>query len=106
MAGNPLTAGLRPVHPGEILREDVLPALGKPKTEVAELLKVSRQSLYDILNEKRPVTPQMALRIGKLCGNGPDLWLRMQQAFDLAHARTDIAEELAAIPTLKEPMAA
>ena len=106
MARNALTAGLRPVHPGEILREDVIPALGRPKAEIARLLGVSRQSLYDLLNEKQPVTVSMALRIGKLCGNGPDLWLRMQQAFDLAHARTELADDLAAIPTLQEPIAA
>ena len=56
-----------------MLREDVLPALGKSKTEIARLLGVSRQTLYDILDEKQPVTPGMALRLGKLLGNGPDL---------------------------------
>ena len=59
---NPLTKNLRPVHPGELLREDVLPAVGRPKTEIARLLGISRQTLYDILNEKQPVTPAMALR--------------------------------------------
>lgn len=97
---NPLTAGLRPVHPGEILREDVLPALGKPKTEIARLLGISRQSLYDILNEKQPVTAQMALRIGKLCGNGPELWLRLQHVYDLRKASVELAKEIKAIPTL------
>ena len=65
MARNPLLAGLRPVHPGEILREDVLPALGLPKAEIARLLGISRQTLYEILHEKQPVTPAMALRVGK-----------------------------------------
>jgi antitoxin HigA-1 len=59
-----LTKGLRPTHPGEILREDVLPALDITKTRFAELLHVSRQTLYDLLGEKQPVTPQMALRLG------------------------------------------
>lgn len=97
---NPLLAGLRPVHPGEVLREDVLPALGRPKTEIARLLGVSRQTLYDILNERQPITAPMALRIGKLCGNGPELWLRMQQTYDLALAEQDMADRLDAIPTL------
>lgn len=97
---NPLLAGLRPVHPGEVLREDVLPALGRPKTEIARLLGVSRQTLYDILNERQPITAPMALRIGKLCGNGPELWLRMQQTHDLALAEQDMADRLDAIPTL------
>ena len=55
-----------PTHPGAILREDVLPAIGKTKREVASLLGISRQTLYDILNEKQPVTPEMAVRIGSL----------------------------------------
>jgi addiction module HigA family antidote len=100
MAKNPLTAGLRAVHPGELLREDVLPALGKSKTEIARLLGISRQTLYDILDEKQPVTAQMAVRLGKLCGNGPDLWLNMQRAFDLERAQRELAGTVEKIPTL------
>jgi antitoxin HigA-1 len=92
--------GLKPMHPGEMLREDVLPALGKGKTEIAELLGVSRQTLYDILGERQPVTPAMALRLGKLLGNGPDLWINLQRKFDLHQAEQDLAEELRKIPTL------
>jgi antitoxin HigA-1 len=91
---------LPPMHPGELLREEILPALDKPKTEIAKLLGVSRQTLYDILDEKQPVTPAMALRIGKLCGNGPRLWLNLQQAYDLAEAERVLAKDLSAIPTL------
>ena len=72
--------GLPPMHPGELLRKEILPALERPKTEIAKLLGVSRQTLYDILEEKQPVTPVMSLRLGKLCGNGPDLWLNLQIA--------------------------
>jgi addiction module HigA family antidote len=93
--------GLRPVHPGELLREDVIPALGKPKTGIAALLKVSRQTLYDILAGKQPITPPMALRIGKLTGTTAESWLRMQQAYDLAIAKREMADELDAIPTLE-----
>lgn len=57
---------LRPIHPGEMLREDVLAALSRPKAEIARLLGISRQTLDDMLNEKQPITAQMALRIGKL----------------------------------------
>lgn len=95
-----LLAGLAPTHPGEVLREDVLPALGRSKTEIARLLGVSRQTLYDILGERQPVTPEMAVRLGKLCGNGAGLWLRLQQAYDLDHAEHKLKEEVAAIPTL------
>jgi addiction module HigA family antidote len=58
------------MHPGELLREEILPALGRSKTEIAKLLGVSRQTLYDILEEKQPVTPTMALRLGKLIRTG------------------------------------
>ena len=93
--------GLKPTHPGEILREDVLPALSRPKTEIAELLGVSRQTLYDILNEKQPVTPGMALRLGKLFGNGPIFWINLQREYDLKVAERDLAKTIAAIPTLE-----
>jgi antitoxin HigA-1 len=100
--GHALLRGLRPTHPGELLREDVLPSLGKSKTEIARLLGISRQALYDILSEKQPITPAMALRIGKLCGNGPELWINMQRAFDLATVEEELAAEIEKIPTLAE----
>lgn len=98
---NSLLAGLRPIHPGEVLREDVLPAVGRSKTEVAKLLGVSRQTLHDLLAERQPVTTRMALRLGRLFGNGPELWLRLQQNFDLVADAAAMADELAAIPILE-----
>jgi len=92
---------IRPIHPGEMLREDVLPALGRPKAEIARLLGISRQTLYDILNEKQPVTAAMALRLGKLCGDGPDIWLNLQKRYDLQIAERELAEELDKIPHLE-----
>lgn len=100
MTANPLTAGLRAVHPGEVLREDVIPALGRSKAEIARLLGISRQTLYDLLGEKQPITAPMALRIGKLCGNGGRIWYALQQAYDLQLAEAEFAEEISAIPTL------
>ena len=94
MRHNSLLKGLRPTHPGEVLREDVLPALGRPKTEIADLLGISRPTLYDVLNEKRPITPNLALRIGKLVGGGPEIWLTMQKAYDLQATEAQIAKEL------------
>ncbi|MEO6718128.1 MAG: HigA family addiction module antitoxin [Novosphingobium sp.] len=88
-----------PTHPGELLKEDVLPALRLPVAEAARQLGVSRQTLYKILGGTAPVTPEMALRLGKWCGNGPGLWLRMQQAFDLWHAERALADTLAGIPS-------
>jgi addiction module HigA family antidote len=93
--------GLAPMHPGELLREDILPALGKSKTEIAGLLGISRQTLYDILEEKQPVTPAMALRLGKLCGNGPRLWINIQRSYDLWKAEKEIGKDVEKIPTLQ-----
>ena len=93
--------GLPPMHPGELLREEILPALDRSKTEIAKLLGVSRQTLYDVLAEKQPVTPGMALRLGKLCGNGPDLWLNLQKRYDLDRAQQELAETIKKIPTLQ-----
>ena len=94
---NPLLAGLRPVHPGTILRRDVLPALGVPIVAVAQALGISRQHLYDIMNGKKPVTAATALRLGRYLGNGPDLWLNMQARYDLVVAARAMADELGAI---------
>jgi antitoxin HigA-1 len=92
--------GLPAMHPGELLREDILPALGKPKAEIARLLGISRQTLYDILDEKQPVTVAMALRLGKLIGNGPVFWLNLQRAHDLEKAEREV--DLSTVPTLAE----
>lgn len=90
-----------PTHPGALLKEDVLPALRLPVAEAARQLGVSRQTLYKILAETSPVTPEMAVRLGKWCGNGPGLWLRMQQAFDLWHAERSLNTVLAGIVSHK-----
>jgi addiction module HigA family antidote len=100
MATNPLLKGLPPMHPGDMLREDVLPSLGKSKTEIASLLGISRQTLFDILSEKQPITPAMALRFGKVLGNGPDLWIDLQRACDLDVAEKQLVKVLAKIPTI------
>lgn len=73
----------KPTHPGAILREDVLPELGITQGEFADRLGVSRRTVSEILHERRPVTPDMAIRLGRLLGNGAGLWLRMQQAVDV-----------------------
>ena len=90
-----------PVHPGELLREVVLPAIGEPVMTVAKKLGVTRQHLHRILAEKAPVSPEMALRLGKYCGNGPDLWLAMQQVHDLWHAKRALRKTIGRIPTAK-----
>ena len=100
MAANPPACGLPPMHPGELLREDVIPALGLPLAEIARLLGVSRQALHAILSERAAVTPLMALKLGKLCGNGPDLWINLQVRHDLARLAVARRAEIGAVPTL------
>src|ERR1700677_1056657 len=85
-------------HPGAILREDVLPAIGLSVSEAARQLGVTRQTLHRIMAEEVSVTPEMAARLGRFCGNGPGLWLRMQQACDLWRAERELRSELAQIP--------
>jgi antitoxin HigA-1 len=90
-----------PTHPGAILREDVLPALRMTVTRFAGYLGVTRQQVHRVLAEQSAVSPDMAWRLGKLLGNGPDLWIRMQEAHDLWHARQRLGKELDRIPTLE-----
>jgi len=72
-----------PSHPGALLREVVLPDLAITQGDFADRLGVSRRTVSEILHERRPVTPDMAIRLGKLLGNGAGIWLRMQQAVDV-----------------------
>jgi addiction module HigA family antidote len=88
-----------PIHPGEILREDVLPSLGLSISEAARRLNISRQQLHRVMACTHPITTEMALRIGKFAGNGPGIWLRMQQAYDLWHAEQRMKDDLSKIET-------
>lgn len=88
----------RPTHPGEILRDIVLPELKLSVSEAARQLGVSRQTLHAVMSGRSAVTAEMALRLGRFCGNGPGLWLRMQQAFDLWEAQAELGRKLDRIP--------
>jgi antitoxin HigA-1 len=77
----------KPTHPGVIIREDILPALGITQAQLAAHLGVSRLSVSDILHEKRSVTAEMAVRISEAIGGTPESWLRMQEALDLWEAK-------------------
>ena len=88
-----------PSHPGALLREVIVPATGRSKVEIASLLGISRQHLHDIMREAKPVSPVVAVRLGKLFGNGASPWLTMQGAYDTWHAERSV--DLAAIPTIK-----
>lgn len=81
----------KPTHPGALLREDILPALKMTQTELAELLGVSRLTVSELINEKRAMTPTMALRIATLLNTSAESWLLMQQALDLWEVRQNVA---------------
>jgi addiction module HigA family antidote len=88
-----------PAHPGQLLREVILPATGLAKSEIADRLELSRQHLHAILAERKPVSPEVAVRLGKLFGDGAGVWLRMQAAHDAWHAEREI--DVSRIRTIK-----
>lgn len=81
---------IQPSHPSETLAEIIIPATGRSKAEIARLLGISRQTLYDIINEKQPISPAIAVRLGKLFGDGAGIWIRMQGAYDTWKAERDV----------------
>jgi len=90
---------MRPPHPGSILKLDVLPALDVSVVQAARELGVSRQLLHGILSQKLPVSAEMAVRLGKWCGNGAQIWIALQRDYDLWEAEQRIGKKIRAIPT-------
>ncbi len=97
-----MNSALAPMHPGELLREEIIPAAGLTKKDVAARLHISRQSLYAILDGRQPVTANIALRLARLFGNSAVFWLNLQATYDVATLGAAMRDELAAI----EPVAA
>ncbi len=85
---------VRPTHPGEMLREDFLPDYGLTVSALATALGVSRQSVHELLRERRAMSPTMALRLARLFGNAPEFWLNAQRAVDLWEAEQAHREQL------------
>lgn len=81
--------GLPPVHPGEMLKQDILPETGLSVTATARALGVSRQMLHDILAERKPLSAVMCLKLSRLFGSTPEFWMRLQAAYDLKIAEQD-----------------
>ena len=90
---------VRPVHPGEVI-SDVLEDLEMTQTRFAEILGVSRRSVNEIVLGQRPITVDMAIRIGKALGNGPQLWLNLQQKVDIWDAVQKHSEEYVRVSTV------
>jgi addiction module HigA family antidote len=90
----------RPTHPGEILREDFVPDYGLTVTSLATDLGVSRQTVNELLRERRAVSPEMALRLSRLFGNSAEFWLNLQRAVDLWDAEVAIRDNVLRIKPL------
>ncbi len=90
----------RPTHPGEMLREDFLPDYDLTVSSLAGAIGVSRQSVNELLRERRSVSPEMALRLARLFGNSPEFWLNAQRAVDLWDAAQAIEKDVALITPL------
>lgn len=90
----------RPTHPGEMLREDFLPDYGLTVASLAEALGVSRQTVNELLRERRALSPEMALRLSRLFGNAPEFWLNAQRAVDLWDAAEAIKADVDRIQPL------
>ena len=92
---------LPPTHPGAMLREDFMPDYGLTVATLADTLGVSRQTVNELLRERRALSPAMALRLSRLFGNSPEFWLNAQRAVDLWQAERELAKDLGRIRTLK-----
>ena len=91
----------RPTHPGEMLREDFMPDYGLTVAGLAAALGVSRQTVNELLRERRAVSPEMALRLSRLFGNSAEFWLNLQRGVDLWEAEAAIKDEVRRIKPLR-----
>lgn len=89
-----------PTHPGEMLREDCLPDYGLSVSSFARALGMSRQTVNELLRERRAVSPEMALRLSRLFGNSPEFWLNAQRSVDLWEAEKTMRREIGQIHPL------
>lgn len=95
---NPIN-GLPPIHPGEYIRE-ALEELGMTQAAFAEAIGVSPMRISHLVREERPVTADMALRLGQAFGQSPQYWLNLQDGYDLKLAQTHLGKNLLKIPRL------
>ena len=87
----------RPTHPGEMLRQDFMPDYDLSVSGLAEKIGVSRQSINELLRARRALSPEMALRLGRLFGNSPEFWLNAQRAVDLWDAAQQLKKDVSRI---------
>lgn len=91
----------RPVHPGEMIREEFIPEFGLTVARLAAALGVSRQSINDLVRERRAISPEMALRLAKLFGNTPEFWMNAQREVDLWDAAVSLGQDLDSIKPIR-----
>ena len=91
----------RPTHPGEVLREDFMPDYDLTVSGLAEALDVSRQTVNELVRERRSLSPEMALRLSGLFGNSPEFWLNLQRAIDLWDAKAALKDDMRRIKRLR-----
>jgi addiction module HigA family antidote len=94
--------GLPPIHPGEIIKEDILPSVGLSVTGAAKALGVSRQMLHGILAGRKPLSSVMCLRVARLFGGSAEVWMRLQASYDLKKSEQNkkVMESIARIVPL------
>lgn len=98
---NTMKRTVRPTHPGEMLREDFMPDYGLTVAGLAGELGVTRQTINELIRERRALSPEMALRLARLFGNSAEFWLNAQRAVDLWEAEQSIGEEVERIRPLR-----
>jgi addiction module HigA family antidote len=89
-----MTKKIKPVHPGEILREEFMVPLGLSMNRVSIDLRVSVTRIADIVNEKRAITADTALRFARYFNNSPTFWMNLQTRYDLEVAEDEIADKV------------
>ena len=94
----------KPTHPGELIREDLLPEAGLSQTHLAQLIGVSRRTVSEIIHERRRLTPDIAFRLARVFNSTPEMWLNMQQAVDLWEARAVHGREYEKIQPVHEAL--
>ena len=97
-----MVSGRKPTHPGELIREDLLPETGMSQIQLARLMGISRRTVSEIVNERRQVTPDIAFRLAKVFNSTPEMWLNMQQAVDLWETRSIHGHEYEKIQPVQE----
>ena len=88
----------RPTHPGEMLREEYMPEYGLTVSELARLIGVSRQSISELINERRSLSPDMAVRLSRLFGDSAEAWLNLQRNVDIWEAEQSVTCEIKRLP--------